>query len=88
MSFRLEVLQDVLKVEVLTIVELKREDEWKISEESKPQLFSVICELEQHLFCTYMGVLLVKLWVAVLQNVIWVADVFFDRHGLCEVHQC
>lgn len=31
---------------------------------------------------TYMGVLLVQLWVALLQDVIWVADMFFDRHGL------
>lgn len=31
---------------------------------------------------TYMGVLLVQLRVALLQDVIWVANVFFDRHGL------
>lgn len=40
---------------------------------------------ESHSGLTYMIVLLVELGVVFLQNVIWIADVLFDCHGLREI---
>lgn len=81
MSFRLKVLQDVLKVEFLAEVKLWRKSGKKAvvlvqgySSGARSDIF----------LSTYMGILLVQLSVPFLQDVIWVANVFFDCHGLHE----